>query len=117
MYRGGNRMEWIVFEIPIAICMLIFGGIGVYALKSKKPIHFWSGTTVKPEEISDIRAYNRANAKMWFVFDIPFVVAFVVAPFEMMIAAGCILFGCTVGLGLIIATYARIEKKYRVKKH
>ena len=45
-------------------CALLFVGIGLYSFRLKKPMWFWSGTTVDPESISDIPAYNRANGKM-----------------------------------------------------
>ena len=48
--------------IPVS---LLFTGIGIYAWKRKKPMWFWSGSTVKESEISDIAAYNKANGIMW----------------------------------------------------
>lgn len=109
-------MEWLILEIPVVICMVLFGGIGLYALKSKKPIHFWSGTTVKAQEVTDVKAYNRANAKMWLIYDIPYVMAFFVAPFSMMFAVWCVTLASTVGIGLLIGAYFKIEKKYKVSK-
>ena len=49
---------------------MLFTGIGVYAWKRKKPMWFWSGSTVKESEISNIAAYNRANGIMWLVFSL-----------------------------------------------
>ena len=40
---------------------LIIGFISLWAFRRKTPMHFWAGATVKPEEINDIPAYNRAN--------------------------------------------------------
>lgn len=51
----------IPFAIIVWICALAFIAIGIYVLKRKTPMHFWSGTTVKVEEISDIKAYNKAK--------------------------------------------------------
>ena len=31
---------------------------------------FWSGSSVKENEISDIRAYNHANGVMWIVYSL-----------------------------------------------
>lgn len=109
-------MEWLVMEIPVVICMVIFGGIGFYALNAKKPMHFWSGTKVKAESITNIKAYNRAHAKMWFAYDIPYIIAFFAAPFSEKVAAGCIAFASTIGIGILIGSYFRIEKKYKISK-
>ena len=46
-------------------CSPIIGIIALWISKRRKPIHFFAGTTVEPQEITDIPAYNRANAKMW----------------------------------------------------
>lgn len=48
-------MEWIAFDMIVLLCVLIFMGMGVWALIRKTPMHFWSGTTVKPETITDIK--------------------------------------------------------------
>lgn len=53
-----ENIIWFVIMIP---CSAIFTGIGIYAWKRKKPMWFWSGSSVKESEIRDIKAYNRAN--------------------------------------------------------
>ena len=50
----------IVFSFIVWFCSLIFIGIGIYSIKRKTPMHFWAGSKVKREEITDIKAYNRA---------------------------------------------------------
>ena len=50
---------WLIIMIPVS---LLFTGIGIYAWRCKKPMWFWSGSTVKESEISDISAYNRADS-------------------------------------------------------
>ena len=49
---------WLIIMIPVS---LLFTGISIYACRRKKPMWFWSGSTVKESEITDIAAYNRAN--------------------------------------------------------
>lgn len=66
-----------IFEIIILVatawgCAGVFLGIGIWAMKRKDPMHFWSGTTVDPKNITDVPAYNRANGRMWMEFSIPF---------------------------------------------
>ena len=42
-------------------CAILFFAIGVYALKRKKPMWFWSGTEVDASQITDIKQYNKEN--------------------------------------------------------
>ena len=65
--------------VPISLLMT---GIGVYAIKREKPMWFWSVTTVKEEEISDVKAYNRANGIMWLVFSCVFWISTVLGFFK-----------------------------------
>lgn len=58
----------ILFAVICWMCSLIFWGIAIWAFKRKDPMHFWSGSTVRPEEIRDIPAYNRANGIMWSIY-------------------------------------------------
>lgn len=45
----------------------IFLVLGIYCLKAKEPARFWANADHKLE-VSDVKAYNRAMSKMWFVF-------------------------------------------------
>ena len=72
---------------------LLFVLIGIYARQRKKPMWFWSGIEVPESKVRDVKAYNRANAKMWCVFSIPFWVSGVV---EFFFAA---FLGCNAGTG------------------
>ena len=62
-----GNIIWLIIMVPVS---MLFTGIGVYAWKRKKPMWFWSGSTVKESEISNIAAYNRANGIMWLVFSL-----------------------------------------------
>ena len=63
---------------------------------------FWSGSSVKENEISDIRAYNHANGVMWIVYSL------------VLWAASLAGFWNVVGLPALMMVYQRIYKKYRV---
>jgi len=54
---AGKIIMWIV----TFGCAILFFSIGVYAMKLKKPMWFWSGSEVNPLEISNIKKYNREN--------------------------------------------------------
>ena len=62
-----GNVIWLIIMIP---CSALFTRLGIYACKRKKPMWFWSGTTVDEKEISDIPAFNRANGIMWIAFSL-----------------------------------------------
>ena len=51
-------------------CGALFFGIGVWAGKAKKPVHFWAGSRIDPRTITNVAAYNRENARMWKKFSV-----------------------------------------------
>ena len=102
-------MEWLAF----LLLALLFVAIGIWALRRETPMHFWSGTTVDPETITDVKAYNAENAIMWFKYSIPFVISAAVAPFHVGAAAVIVTVGSVGGIPWLIITYKRIEKKYK----
>ena len=67
-----ERIIWLIFMIPVS---LLFTGLGIFAWKRKKPMWFWSGSTVEDWEITDIPAYNRANGIMWLCYSAVFWVS------------------------------------------
>ena len=75
-----GNIIWLIIMIPVS---LLFTVIGIYALKSKKPMHFWSGSTVRASEITDVPAYNKANGIMWLVFSVIFWISAVLGYFNM----------------------------------
>ena len=60
---------WLVIMIPTSA---LFTGLGIFAWRRKKPMWFYSGSTVSEKEIADIPGYNRANGIMWLVFSAVF---------------------------------------------
>ena len=46
-------MEIIIWLITLIPCSLLFTGIGIYAWRREKPMWFWSGSTVREEEITE----------------------------------------------------------------
>lgn len=103
----------IMFAATCWLCSLVFWVIAVWAFKRKDPMHFWSGSTVKPEEITDIRSYNRANGLMWAAFAGCTVAVGILSLFN--IKAGSILLGVLFvpGLVVLIITYNKIYNKYK----
>lgn len=68
-------MERIITFVIWAILGVIFVGFGIYIINSKKakPFGFWANAKA-PEEVTDVKAYNRALGKLWIVFGVGFVV-------------------------------------------
>ena len=106
-------MEWVIWLVIMVPVSAVFTGIGVYALRLKKPMWFWSGTTVKEEEISDVRAYNRANGVMWLSYS-AILWASTLAGIWRTAMGGILLFvGTLLGMPALVITYGRIYKRYK----
>ena len=92
----------------------MFSGIGIYAIRRKKPMWFWSDSTVPEDTISDVAAYNRANGIMWLWYSAAFWIAGflgIASP-----VAGVIVLGaaCTIGLPVLVVVYRKILREYSV---
>lgn len=49
-----------------SLVFLLILGVGIWALRSNKPVAFFSG--IKPPDVTDVRKYNRSVAALWFVY-------------------------------------------------
>ncbi|SFI42091.1 hypothetical protein SAMN05192551_12010 [Tindallia magadiensis] len=107
--------EVIAFIVPLMVCATVFIGIGIYSIKRKTPMHFWSGTIVRPEEISDVKSYNKENGIMWIVYGSTYILSAIVSLFWRS-SIGTIIVGLSASVGIIvlILVYQRIYKKYKV---
>ena len=104
----------IPFAIIVWICALVFIAIGIYSLKRKTPMHFWSGTTVKVEEISDVKAYNKANGIMWILYSFTFILGGILSLlFNTNIGGIIVAISSTLGIIILITVYNRIYQKYK----
>ena len=100
--------ELILMMIPVGFCTIIFLAIGAWQWKSKNPVGFWTGQKPpKPEEISDISAYNRGHASMFFAYG---------AAMPVSVFAGPVLFLAVTlgGIPLLILGHRFLEKKYHI---
>ena len=96
------------------LCAGIFCGIAFWALKRKDPMSFYAGTTVDPRTISDIPAYNRENARMWFIYSSFFWISGIIAFFHMMAAVAIMMIASVPGIFVLVSCYQRIYKKYKI---
>ena len=105
-------MENLVFLIIMIPLAAFFTGIGVFAMGRKKPMWFYSGSEVKPYEIRDIPAYNRANGIMWIVFSLGFWAAAALSLFHVPAAGILTALWCLGGIPVLVLAYNRIYKKF-----
>ena len=105
-----DNIIWLIIMIPVS---LLFTGIGIYAWKRKKPMWFWSGSTVKESEISDIAAYNKANGIMWIDFSVMMWVSTVLGAINSKIGGIILIAGCIIGVPILPIVYGKIYHKYR----
>ncbi|HIR93791.1 MAG TPA: hypothetical protein IAB98_10280 [Candidatus Egerieimonas intestinavium] len=86
--------------------------IGFYTRNQRKPMCLWGGLRVWESQVKNVQAYNRAVGRMWCVTSIPFwicgLIVYVYPP------SALIIFGlfCTVGMGLMLWYYHKIQEKY-----
>ena len=102
--------------VVCSFCSLVFGLIALWSFKRKDPMHFWSGITVKPEEIADIPAYNRANGMMWALYALAIFLSGVLTLFSESAGAILLMVILLPGLGVLIFVYYRIYNKYKTSK-
>lgn len=108
-------MEWVVNEFITAILIVAFGSAALRGFLSKAPVNFWAGDEIKPEEITDVKAYNRANGLLWAFFTLPQIIAAVLFTINRSAANIFQLGGVLIGIIAAFIAYRLIEKKYRVK--
>ena len=106
-----SNLYFLIIMVPTS---LLFTSIGIYAWRRRKPMWFWAGDTVSEDEITDVRAYNRANGIMWLCFSLPlWIGTIVVVCHNIILGTNIMLLDATVGLVLMMITYTFIRKKYK----
>ena len=105
-----DNIIWLIIMIPVS---LLFTGIGIFAWQRKKPMWFWSGSTIKGSEISDVAAYNRANGIMWLVFSLIMWVSTVLGAMNMKAGGILLTAGCIIGVPLLPVVYGKIYQKFK----
>lgn len=114
---SGHGFSVAVMVASCWICGASFLAYGLFARRYKKPIWFWSGSTVDPASIADIPAYNRANSRMWIVFSVPFWVSGLLSFWWMMPAAVVLTVSAVGGVPVLIVVYSKILKKYKISDY
>jgi predicted cobalt transporter CbtA len=96
------------------IAAVLFAVNGVICLRKKNPVGFF--THAAPPKVSDTAAYNRAVARIWFIFavlleivGIPFLFISKNSPLAFLILGAVVIL-----VIWLIAAYQKIERTYRV---
>ncbi|MBP9989592.1 MAG: hypothetical protein KBT46_08875 [Ruminococcus sp.] len=64
--------------IILGLCALLMFGIGIFQVKSKKPVGFYSGVKAPDKkELSDVNAWNKKHGAMWIIYGLCIVLAWV----------------------------------------
>lgn len=101
------------FIVWCAVSALIFA-MGVFCLVSKKPVKFWANTQMF--EVSDVFAYNRALAKLWFSYGTAILLCRLPLLFEdndIWVILGAVMGTMLSTIALIIGYLTVIERKYK----
>lgn len=108
-------MGKVIFFVSCMICWAIFLGLGVYAVRRRTPMNFWSGAQVPSENITDIPAYNRAMGRLWGGYSAVWFISGLVGLWRPVAATVLMSVLGAAGAVVLVLVYKRIEKKYRVK--
>ena len=105
----------ISFMLIILICSTTFIGIGVFSLKKKTPVYFWTNQKIKAHEISNVKSYNRENGIMWLTFGSSLMFC---SMLQLVLGGiiGPILFLVILLVGIVVMSikYGQIYNKYKI---
>ena len=73
---------------------------------------FWAGTEVDADQITDLKQYNRANARMWKGYSLWFWAAALAEIWSPAAALTLLILGFFVGIPILVGCYLKICKKY-----
>lgn len=104
-----------IFLALVWLCAGMFVVIGLSATRRSSPVHFWSGSVVDPDTVSDISSYNREVGRMWKLYSTPFWVSGPLFFLSPPAGAVVIALASTVGIVLLIRRYRTIEAVYIIK--
>ncbi len=112
----GDVGATIIMGISLGFCALVMIVIGVRQMKSETPVGFYTGArAIKPEEITDIPAWNRKHGIMWIVVGSLFVAVWVVGLFADGMVSLILMIAVTVLCipGLLLYHHL-LTKRYRI---
>lgn len=106
-------MEKIIMFVVCIFLFLVFAVLGIYFCLSKTPANFWAGEKISPEDVSDVKKYNRANGFMWIVYGVLYLIPAFTGFINVMISGGIIGILTFIGVPVLIFIYTKkIRSKY-----
>lgn len=96
-----------------SIVAVIFLGIGISCRKSNEAVGFFTGC--KPPAVEDVKRYNKAVSKLWFISAGAYEVIGVPLLFleQNSLLFVPIIFAVVIGLIVMMVAYLQIEAKYK----
>lgn len=102
------------FVLVTLFCSTIFIAIGIFSIRKKTAVHFWTNQKLERNEISDISSYNREVGRMWLTFGSLLAIASLLH-LVLQNIIGPILVALTTVMGVIVMAtkYGTIYTKYK----
>ena len=104
-----------MFAIICGLCALPFVGIAIWAFNRSSPMPFFAGgvsDNPKPNDITDVKAYNKAIGLLWLCGAIGFLLSGLVSIFSMTMGIVALLVVCIPGIIIFMVAYNRLYSKY-----
>ena len=108
--------DLVTFSMAAIFSGLVFVAVGIWAFCRKTPMHFWAGSTISPEAITDVKKYNRANGFMWIFAALPMISAPIIAYFDFSLAITIFSIAVPLTVVLLIVAHIFIYKLFSVEK-
>ena len=103
----------IIAFIIWSIVTVVFLGIGISCRKSNEAVGFFTGS--KPPVVEDVKRYNKAVSKLWFVsagiYEVMGVPLLFLEQNSLLFIP--IIFAVVIGLIVMMVAYLKIEAKYK----
>ena len=107
----------IIAGFIMLFCDVIFLWLGIHYIRSEKPLGFYTNEKPpKPEEITDVKAWNRKHGFSFMVFAAAITVV-VLAPMflDSLVGIVIIILGTAAAIAGFIIYHKHLEKLYRIK--
>lgn len=107
--------ENIIIIIVLAWCAFIMIVVGIFQMKSKEPVGFYTvEKPIKKEQVSDVEVWNKKHGMMWIAYGVGMVLAYLVGcVLENKEVSYIILLAVTFGaIPVMIVYHHWMKKKY-----